>query len=185
MSDNKTKWFSLNLNSKNKQTSGSSCGCGKSEGGCNSHQPKEDLSAEEFLDAAVNASIGEEVKKDGFDQVFDVKMDRRSAFKQLTASLLIGAGAVSSCTSVTSGKESKEKAIEIILALVVTAIIVFTAFYYNTKNDIEYLKTSDSKQCIDIDIIENRLNEKDVQYKEIAVKLDYISVMLEDIRDSK
>lgn len=110
MSNNKTKWFSLNLNSRHKQTSSSSCGCGKTEGGCNSHQPKEELNQEEFFEAAVNASIGDEVKKDGFDQVFDVKMDRRSAFKKLTASLLIGAGAISSCTSVISGSDSKEKA---------------------------------------------------------------------------
>ena len=40
-----------------------------------------------------------------------LKWIRRSAFKKLTASLLIGAGAVStSCTSVISGDESKEKA---------------------------------------------------------------------------
>ena len=58
----------------------------------------------------LDASIGDERHKDGFDQVFDVKMDRRSAFKKLTASLLIGAGAVSSCTSVTSSEKSKEKA---------------------------------------------------------------------------
>ena len=111
MSDNNKKWFSLNLNSRRKQsTSAHSCSCGNNSGGCNSHQPKEELNESEFFEAAVNASIGEETKKDGFDQVFDVKMSRRNAFKQLTASLLIGAGAVSSCTSVTSGKESKEKA---------------------------------------------------------------------------
>ena len=40
------------------------------------------------MEAAVNASIGEERHKDGFEQDFDVKMDRRSAFKKLTASLL-------------------------------------------------------------------------------------------------
>ena len=60
------------------------------------------ISEQEFFEGAVDAAIGDERKKDGFDQVFDVKMDRRSAFKKLTASLLIGAGAVSSCTSVSS-----------------------------------------------------------------------------------
>ena len=96
MSDNNKKWYSLNLNSRHKESkTSSSCGCGKTEGGCNSHEPKTSLSNEEFLEASVNASLGEEVKKDGFDQVFDVKMSRRNAFKQLTASLLIGAGAVS------------------------------------------------------------------------------------------
>ncbi len=97
------KWFSLNLNF-NKKTTSSSCGCGSN--GCNSNE----LSEEEFAKAAIHASIGEERVKDGFDQVFDVKMDRRSAFKKLTASLLIGAGAVSTSCSVVAGDETKEKA---------------------------------------------------------------------------
>ena len=101
----KKKWFSLNLGSNHKQSE--SCGCGKTSGGCHS---KENINEKEFFEAAVDASIGEERHRDGFDQVFDVQMDRRSAFKKLTASLLIGAGAVSSCTSVTSSDASKEKA---------------------------------------------------------------------------
>ncbi len=124
------KYFKLNLNSATKQTSGS-CGCGSSSGGCGT--PKEDTSetsygcgntsggcgsqpqsqthiSDEDFDTAVDAAIGEECKKDGFDQVFDVKMDRRTAFRQLTASLMIGAGAVSSSCSVISDDESKEKA---------------------------------------------------------------------------
>jgi Fe-S-cluster-containing dehydrogenase component len=108
MSDNK-KWYSLDLGLNKKKDSSSSCGCGKSQGGCNSHKEKE-LSADEFYEAAINASIGEERTRDGFEQVFDVKMDRRTAFKKLTASLLIGAGAVSACTSVVKGENSKEKA---------------------------------------------------------------------------
>jgi Fe-S-cluster-containing dehydrogenase component len=109
MSDNK-KWYSLDLGlNKKKETSGS-CGCGKSEGSCTSAPKEEELSADEFYEAAINASIGEERHKDGFDQVFDVKMDRRSAFRKLTASLLIGAGAVSTSCSVTTGEKSKEKA---------------------------------------------------------------------------
>jgi len=107
MSENK-KWYSLDLGlNKDKERAGS-CGCGKPEGSCNSHE--EELSADEFYEAAINASIGEERKRDGFEQVFDVKMDRRTAFKKLTASLLIGAGAVStSCSSVTDDN-TKEKA---------------------------------------------------------------------------
>ena len=108
MSNNTKKWFSLNLSNKKKESS-SSCGCGKTSGGCGSHSNK-DLSEKEFFDAAVNASIGEERHQDGFRQVFDVKMDRRSAFKKLTASLLIGAGAVSTSCSVIADDESKEKA---------------------------------------------------------------------------
>ena len=110
MSDNK-KWYSLDLGLNNNKESSGSCGCGKSEGSCNS-SPKveEELSAEEFYEAAINASIGEERHRDGFEQVFDVKMDRRSAFKKLTASLLIGAGAVTTSCSVTTGSDTKEKA---------------------------------------------------------------------------
>tara|TARA_R110002051_G_scaffold325857_1_gene432281 strand:- start:9680 stop:10804 length:1125 start_codon:yes stop_codon:yes gene_type:complete len=108
MSDNK-KWFSLDIGQNKKKEEAGSCGCGKTSGGCGSHK-KEELSREEFYEAAINASIGEERHKDGFEQVFDVKMDRRSAFKKLTASLLIGAGAVTTSCSVTAGGDTKEKA---------------------------------------------------------------------------
>ncbi|WP_250436932.1 4Fe-4S dicluster domain-containing protein [Hanstruepera flava] len=108
MSNNNKKWFSLNLNSRKKESN--TCGCGNASGGCHSNAPKQELSEKEFFDAAVNASIGEERTRDGFDQVFDVKMDRRSAFKKLTASLLIGAGAVSTSCSVITDDETKEKA---------------------------------------------------------------------------
>ncbi len=113
MSENK-KWYSLDLGlSKNKKTS-SSCGCGKTSGGCNNHgtkntQPTE-MSSEDFFEAAIDASIGDERHRDGFEQVFDVKMDRRTAFKKLTASLLIGAGAVSTSCSSFAGDDTKEKA---------------------------------------------------------------------------
>ncbi len=109
MSDNK-KWYSLDLGLNNRKESSGSCGCGKSEGSCNSSPKEEELSADEFYEAAINASIGEERHRDGFEQVFDVKMDRRSAFKKLTASLLIGAGAVTTSCSVTAGSDTKEKA---------------------------------------------------------------------------
>lgn len=128
------KYFKLNMNSAIKQQSSggcscggssggcsshisqkndleaSSCGCGSSSGSCGSHQQELPISDKEFLDGAVNAAIGDEREKDGFDQVFDVKMDRRTAFRKLTASLLIGAGAVAtSCSTITSD-ETKEKA---------------------------------------------------------------------------
>ncbi|MDO6471766.1 4Fe-4S dicluster domain-containing protein [Maribacter sp. 1_MG-2023] len=109
MSDNK-KWYSLDLGLNNKKESSGTCGCGKTEGSCNSSPKEEELSADEFYEAAINASIGEERHRDGFEQVFDVKMDRRSAFKKLTASLLIGAGAVTTSCSVTTGSDTKEKA---------------------------------------------------------------------------
>lgn len=86
----KKKWFSLNLG-KEKE---SSCGCGKT-GGCGSHQ---------------SAVAEEPEKKDGYEQVFDLPMSRRSAFKKLTASLVIGAGAVHSSCSVTTGEDTKELA---------------------------------------------------------------------------
>jgi molybdopterin-containing oxidoreductase family iron-sulfur binding subunit len=106
MSDNK-KWYSLDLGLNKKKDSSSSCGCDKSQGSCTS--PEKELSADEFYEAAINASIGEERHRDGFEQVFDVKMDRRSAFKKLTASLLIGAGAISTSCSVVTDDDTKEK----------------------------------------------------------------------------
>ena len=110
MSENK-KWYSLDLGLNTTKKSSETCGCGNAEGSCSSTPKKdEELSPDEFYEAAINASIGEERHKDGFDQVFDVKMDRRSAFRKLTASLLIGAGAVSTSCSVTTGDKSKEKA---------------------------------------------------------------------------
>ena len=123
MSENK-KWYNLNIDlglglNKSKETSGS-CGCGKTSGGCNSDntqntqntQPTQstEISNEDFYEAAIDASIGDERHKDGFEQVFDVKMDRRTAFKKLTASLLIGAGAISSSCSSIAGEDTKEKA---------------------------------------------------------------------------
>ena len=90
------EWFAnfFGIGNKiNNRKSDSACGCGKSEGGCNSSNPPKE----------------EEVSVDGFDQVFDKQMGRRSAFKNLTASLLVGAGAVTSSCSVTKTKEEKEK----------------------------------------------------------------------------
>ena len=50
-----------------------------------------------------------EKKESGISQVFDVNMDRRQAFKKLTAGLVIGASAVSTSCSIFSGDKSKEK----------------------------------------------------------------------------
>ena len=115
----KKKWFQLDLGLNKKQVVAGTCGCGKTSGGCGSHAsepPKDEhtISAEEF-DAAVEQELMEETmvgqtRKDGFQQVFDVKMDRRTAFRKLTASLMVGAGAVHTSCSVTAGEEAKEKA---------------------------------------------------------------------------
>jgi Fe-S-cluster-containing dehydrogenase component len=83
MSEDNKKWYSLNLG-RSKKTE--SCGCGKTSESCESEKPK-----------------------DGYDQIMDVPMSRRSAFKKITAGLAIGAGAVSTACSVVSGDESKEK----------------------------------------------------------------------------
>ena len=77
------KWFSLNLGNKKQ----SNCGCSDSK--CDDQSMVKN--------------------KDGVAQVFDVNMDRRQAFKKLTAGLMIGAGAVSTSCSVVSGEKSKEK----------------------------------------------------------------------------
>lgn len=98
MSNTNKKWFSLNLNTKQQQTS-SSCGCGSNSGGCQKDTSEDIIPASEQMP-----------HKDGIDQVFDVKMGRRSAFKKLTASLLIGAGAVSTSCSLVTSDNTKEKA---------------------------------------------------------------------------
>jgi Fe-S-cluster-containing dehydrogenase component len=108
MSNDNKKWYSLDLGNKSKK-SDESCGCGKTSGGCGSSTKPPQLSDKEFDDAVVS-EIENTSPKDGFEQVFDVKMDRRSAFKKLTASLMLGAGAVSTSCSVIAGDESKEKA---------------------------------------------------------------------------
>ena len=109
----KKKWFTLDLGFNNKVPAAGSCGCGKTSGGCGSHTPapknEYSITSEEF-DAAVEDTMVEETRKDGFQQVFDVKMDRRTAFRKLTASLLVGAGAVQTSCSVIAGEETKEKA---------------------------------------------------------------------------
>ena len=84
MSSNNKKWFSLNLT--NKSNKSESRGCGKEFDSCSNNK-----------------------HKDGYDQIMDVPMDRRSAFKKITTGLLMGAGAVSTSCSVVSGDDSKEK----------------------------------------------------------------------------
>lgn len=74
------KWFSLNLSPKKE----SACGCGGSnKGSCH--------------------------ENDGVSQVFDKTMDRRQAFRKMTAGFLIGAGAAHTSCSVTGSDTSKEK----------------------------------------------------------------------------
>jgi molybdopterin-containing oxidoreductase family iron-sulfur binding subunit len=84
MSNKNKKWYSLNLNRSKKSDS---CGCGSNSGSCSDKK-----------------------EVDGYDQIMHVPMDRRAAFKKITAGFLIGAGAVNSSCSVISGNESKEKA---------------------------------------------------------------------------
>lgn len=89
MRNQRKKWFSLNLKNRREQKT-AACSCGRTSTGCRAGEPPE--------------------PKDGFEQVFDVKMGRRSAFKKLTASLLTGAGLVNTTCSVTAGKTAREKA---------------------------------------------------------------------------
>ncbi|GAB1308624.1 hypothetical protein KH5_13070 [Urechidicola sp. KH5] len=110
MENSRRNFFSLNIGRHSKPEPPSSCGCGKTSGGCGSHQSQPQEISDEQFDAAVDASFAEEQPKDGFQQVFDVQMDRRTAFRKLTASLLIGAGAVSTSCSVVADDDAKEKA---------------------------------------------------------------------------
>ena len=86
------KWFSVNISNKEpKDTDGYSCHGNKCTGGCSSQKSRDK-------------------SKDGFEQVMGANMDRRNAFKQLTAGLLVGVGAVSSACSISSSEASKEQA---------------------------------------------------------------------------
>ena len=60
---NNKKWYSFNLN---KSAKSDSCGSGSDSG-------------------------SEDKSKDGYDQIMDVSMDRRTAFKKITAGFLISA----------------------------------------------------------------------------------------------
>jgi Fe-S-cluster-containing dehydrogenase component len=92
MDSKNKKWFSIPL-SKRKEQVKASCNCGKTAGGCSIQQEPE-----------------KDKIKDGFEQIFNASMDRRNAFKQLTTSLLLGAGALSSSCSLIADNETKEKA---------------------------------------------------------------------------
>ena len=90
MKENLKKWFRLDLGPKPAQQTQSSC-CG---GGCGGHDKQKD----------------EQKIPDGFEQVFEVPMNRRNALRKLTAGLVIGAGAANSACSVSKSDEAKEKA---------------------------------------------------------------------------
>ncbi|MFL0094422.1 4Fe-4S dicluster domain-containing protein [Tenacibaculum maritimum] len=83
MSGGTKKWFSLNIFKEAKKDA-----C--KEGDC----------------------LDSEMKNDGITQVFNKPTSRRNALKKLSASLLVGAGAVSTSCSVISSKEDKEKETE-------------------------------------------------------------------------
>jgi len=80
---NKNKWFRLNLGSNSKSNN---CECKSGLENCSNKQ-----------------------LNDGYNQKLNISMDRRTAFKKITASLLLGAGAISTSCSVISGDVNKEK----------------------------------------------------------------------------
>lgn len=57
-----------------------------------------------------NCGCSDNKNSDGFDQVMSKHVDRRNALQSLTAGLLAGAGMVNSSCSITSSKETREKA---------------------------------------------------------------------------
>lgn len=76
----------------------------------------------------------------------------------------------------------KEKIIGIILTTIAALIITVIGFYYRTNYDINYLKESNGKIYTKVEKLEIRMNEKDVQYREIIVRQDYTIQMLEEIK---
>jgi len=71
----------------------------------NNHSP---LHNKEASDSDLPLEAARET--DGFDQVFDMQMNRRSAFKRITAGLVAGVGAAATSCSVTGSEKSAEKA---------------------------------------------------------------------------
>ena len=76
----------------------------------------------------------------------------------------------------------KEKITGIILTTIVALLFTVIGFYYRTNYDINYLKESTDKTSIRVETLETRMNEKDVQYREIIVRQDYTIQMLEEIK---
>ena len=89
-------------------------------------------------------------------------------------------------------KVVRDRIAEIMVALIITLIIVAASFYVTTQITLDRLtnKSINTEKCIksietDVDDLTIRMNEKDVQYKEIVIRQEYMIEMLESLRGKK
>lgn len=77
-----------------------------------------------------------------------------------------------------------EKITHHLIPILLTGILFALSFYYTAKYDINALKEKTTIHDTQIMTLDKRMNEKDVQYKEIIIRQDYTIQMLEEIRNS-
>lgn len=75
-----------------------------------------------------------------------------------------------------------EKITHHLIPILLTGILFALSFYYTSRYDINALKAKDVSQDTQIYTLDKRMNEKDVQYKEIIIRQDYTIQMLEEIK---
>lgn len=78
----------------------------------------------------------------------------------------------------------KEKAVEIVLGLLLSSAILFTGFYYNTQSDLDYLMSDNKTIHVEIDNLDDRMDKDDLETMEIKTDMKYIIQMLQEIKDS-
>ena len=71
-----------------------------------------------------------------------------------------------------------------LIPILLTGILFALSFYYTARYDINALKGKTVSHDTQIMTLDKRMNEKDVQYKEIIIRQDYTIQMLEEIRNS-
>lgn len=79
-------------------------------------------------------------------------------------------------------KQLLSKLSEHLLSIGITVLVVAIGFYYTTKFDIVALKRDNNAHTVQIETLDKRLNEKDVQFERIITQQDYIIKMLEEVR---
>lgn len=71
-----------------------------------------------------------------------------------------------------------------LIPILLTGILFALSFYYTARYDINALKEKAVNHDTQLFTLDKRMNEKDVQYKEIIIRQDYTIQMLEEIRNS-
>ena len=79
--------------------------------------------------------------------------------------------------------EIRARFLTAIITGVVTLFITASSFYYNTQNDIVYMKTTEIRQDDTLQVHEIRLNKHDTDIAVINAKLDNILRGIEEIKN--